>query len=53
LCFAVAYDEKITDVERIEKVEERLLMTPLRLVVVSATSLDRIDLGEVKIEESK
>jgi hypothetical protein len=51
LCFAVAYDERVTDVERIEKVEERLLMTPLRLVVVSATSLDGIDLGEVKIEE--
>jgi hypothetical protein len=51
LCFAVAYDERVTDVKRIEEVEERLLMTPLRLVVVSVTNLDGIDLGEVKIEE--
>jgi hypothetical protein len=51
LCFAVAYDDRVADVKRIEEVEERLLTTPLRLVIVSATNLNGIDLGQVKIEE--
>jgi hypothetical protein len=51
VCFAVTYDEGVANIERIEEVKKKLLASPLRLVIVSATSLDGIDLGEVKIEE--
>jgi hypothetical protein len=51
VCFAVAYDEEVAKVERIEEVRKKLLANPLRLIIVSTSSLDGIDLGEVKIEE--
>jgi len=51
VCFAVAYDERVADVQRLEEIEKRLLTTSLKLFIVSATSLNGIDLGEVKIEE--
>jgi hypothetical protein len=50
VCFAVAYDEGVAKVERMEEVKKKLLANPLRLIIVSTSSLDGIDLGEVKIE---
>jgi hypothetical protein len=50
VCFAVAYDEEVAKVERMEEVKKKLLANPLRLIIVSTSSLDGIDLGEVKIE---
>jgi hypothetical protein len=51
ICFAVAYDEEVAKVEKIEEVKEKLLTNPLRLVIISASNLEGIDLGEVKLEE--
>jgi len=51
ICFAISYDENVAEVNKPEELEEKLLSSPVRVVIVSEAKIDGIELGDIKIED--